>query len=190
MRKALAMFSTLLSHATLVSVGEWPERVLSAAGFSIGLLVIVILNQRFRRSNPQVSYACHVAAAMAVTFGVVTVITGVGHSIAVGSLALREREYGTLQVLRFTTGAMLVYSGAMNIGVYRAIRTGRRWAVAVGAATGLLFWLYLLFLFPLPGTGTARRLLGPWSAYLLWLGAAALTSRRGDAAQFSLDMHG
>ncbi len=59
---------------------------------------------------------------------------------------LSEREYGPLQVLRFTTGAMLVYSGAMNIAVYRAIRAGQRWAVGVGAATSLLFWLYLFFL--------------------------------------------
>jgi hypothetical protein len=34
--------------------------------------------------------------------------------------------------LRFTTGAMLLYSGAMNIALYRAIRAGRRWAIGVG----------------------------------------------------------
>lgn len=151
---------------------------LSAAIPAIGLLVIVFLYRRFRRAFPDVPYACHVAAAIAVTFGVTNVITGVAHSVAVASLALNEPEYGPLQILRFTTGAMLLYSGAMNIAVYRAIRAGRRWAVAVGAATGLLFWLYLLFLLPLPGTGTVRRMLGPWSAYLLWLGAAALANKR------------
>jgi len=183
MRKALiTVLSILLSLATLVSVGEWWERALTAAVSSIGLLVIVHLYRRFRRSAAEVPYACHVAAAIAVIFGIGNVITGMGHSVAVTSLALREPEYGPLQILRFTTGAMLLYSGAMNIGVYRAIRAGRRWAVAVGAASGLLFWLYLLFLLPLPGTGTARRLLGPWSVYLLWLGAAALASKPRDGA--------
>lgn len=179
MRKALiTVLSILLAFATLVSVGEWWERALSAAIPAIGLLVIVLLYRHFRRAVPDVPWACHVAAAIAVVLGIANVITGVGHSVAVASLALSEREYGPLQILRFTTGAMLLYSGAMNTAVYRAIRAGRRWAVAVGAATASLFVLYLLFLVPLPGTGTARRLVGPWSAYLLWLGAAALANRR------------
>ena len=126
-------------------------------------------------------YACQAAAAIGLSLGVVTVISGVGHSVAVASVALREREYGPLTILRFTTGAMLLYSGTMSMGVYRAIRAGRRWAVGVGAATCLLFWLYLLLLLPLPGTGgTVRPMLGLWSVYLLWLGAAALASGRGD----------
>lgn len=189
MRKALlVVLSILLSFATLVSVGEWWERALSAAIPAIGLLVIVLLYRRFRRAVPDVPWACHVAAAIAVVLGTGNVITGMGHSVAVASLALREPEYGPLQVLRFTTGAMLVYSGAVNVGVYRAIKAGQRWAVAVGAAMGLLFWLYLLFLLPLPGTGTVRQLLGPWSVYLLWLGAAGLASTRShDTAGLSSD---
>jgi hypothetical protein len=75
--------------------------------------------------------------------------------------------------------AMLLYSGTMNLAVSRAISAGRRWAVAVGGATNLLFWPYLLFLLPLAGANTPRRMLGPWSVYLLWLGAAALATRRG-----------
>jgi hypothetical protein len=68
----------------------------------------------------------------------------------------------------------------MNTAMYRAMSAGRQWAVAVGASTNLLFWLYLLFLLPLAGANTPRRMLGPWSVYLLWLGAAALANgRRG-----------
>jgi cytochrome b subunit of formate dehydrogenase len=105
MRNALiVVLSVLLSLATLVTGGLWWERALSAASFSIGLFIIVILIRRFRRSSPQVPHACHVAAAIAVVFGVSNVITGVGHSVGVVSLALREREYGPLQILRFTTG--------------------------------------------------------------------------------------
>jgi hypothetical protein len=119
---------------------------------------------------------------MAVTVGVLAVIGGVGHSVAVVSLALRDTdEYGPLVILRFTTGAMLLYFGAMNIAVYGAIKVGRRWAIGVGVATGLFFWVYLVFTLPLPGTGGSVPLaLGLWTVYLLWLGAAAFASRPGS----------
>ncbi|MFQ5740041.1 MAG: hypothetical protein ACE5JX_13625 [Acidobacteriota bacterium] len=147
---------------------------------SIWLLVVVLLYRRFRRAAADVPWVCHAAAAVALSLGVGTVIAGVGHSVAVASLGLSEREYGPLQILRFTTGAMLVYAGAMNAALYRAIKVGRRPAIAAGAATALLFALYLLFLLPLPGTGgTVPPMLGLWSFYLLWLGAAAVTSMRG-----------
>ena len=168
----------MLSLATLATVGEWWERAISASACGIAVVIIVILNRRFKRRSPEAPYPCRITAAIAVTVGAVNVITGIGHSLAVASLAANEPEYGPLQILRFTTGAMLVYSGAMNVGVYRAIEAGQRWSIAVGGATASLFVLYLLFLAPLPGTGTARRLVGPWSAYLLWLGAATLASRR------------
>ena len=177
MRNALVTASVLVSLSTLVGPGEWWERTLSGVVSSIGVLVLVFLYRRFTRVAPDVPWVCHVAAAVAVTFGVTNVITGGAHSAAVVSLALKEPAYGPLQILRFTTGAMLLYSGAMNVSLYRAIRAGRQWAVVVTAATALLFWLYLLFLLPLPGTGTVWRLLGPWSVYLLWLGAAALVNR-------------
>jgi hypothetical protein len=183
MPKALiTALSIMLSLATLATVGEWWERAISASACAIAVVVILILNRRFKRRNPEALYPYRVAAAIAVTVGAVNVITGIGHSLAVASLAAKEPEYGPLQILRFTTGAMLVYSGAMNLGVYRAIGAGQRWSMAVAGATASLFVLYLLFLVPLPGTDTPRRLVGPWSAYLLWLGTAALASRR--AAHF------
>lgn len=186
MRKALiTVLSIMLFLASIAKIGE---RTLTAAIFSIVLVFVVFLYRRFRRSAAEAPWACHAAAAIAVTLGVGTAVSGVVHSVAVASLALSEREYGPLQILRFTTGAMLVYSGAMNMAVCRAIKAGRGWAIAVGAATSLLFCLYLLFLFPLPGTGgTVRPMLGLWSVYLLWLGVAALASRRGDVARLSFD---
>ncbi len=161
-----------------------PELVLTVAAISTWLLVAVLLYRRFRRSAAGGPYACQAAAAIGVSLGVLTVIGGVGHSIAVASLALSgRREYGPALILLFTTGAMLLYAGVMNMAVYRAIRAGRRWAVGVGAATVLLFSLYLLFLLPLPSTGeTVPPMLALWSVYLLWLGAAALASRRADRA--------
>lgn len=190
MRKAfITVLSILILGASIAKLGE---RTLIAAVFSIWLVAVALLYRRLRRSTPDIPYAYHAAAAIALILGITALLAGVGHSVAVGSLALRDREeYKPLVILRFTTGAMLLYSGAMNVALYRAIKAGRRWAFAVGAATGLLFWVYLLFfvLLPLPGTGgTVRPMLGLWSVYLLWLSVAVLASRRQDRARL-LDTH-
>lgn len=158
---------------------------------SILLLVVVLLSRRFRRAAPDSPGACHVAAAIALVVGAVTATAGLVHSIAVTSIALREPEYGPLQILRFTTGAMLIYSGAMNAALYRAIRRGRRSAIGIGVATCLLFVLYLLFLLPLPGgEGTVPPMLGMWSLYLLSLGTAAVAVMRAvGRGHQALDPH-
>lgn len=177
----ITVLSVLFALAVFAGGGAWWVRALSGAVFSMALLPIVFLSRRFTRAFPSEPWACHVAAAIAVTFGVSNVITGVAHSVAVASLALREPEYGPLQILRFTTGAMLLYSGAMSLALYRGIRVGRRPAIGVGIAAGLLFWVYLAFTFPLPGTGgTVPRELVLLTLYLVWLGAAALASWRGE----------
>lgn len=150
---------------------------------SVWLLVVVVLYRRFRRAAAGMSRAYHVSAALAVTLGVITATAGVGHSVAVASLALREPEYGPLQILRFTTGAMLVYAGAMNALLYRAIKAGRGAAIGVGAATALLFVVYLLLLLPIGGRETVPPMLGLWSVYLLCLGAAAITAMRGAGVE-------
>jgi hypothetical protein len=182
MSKTLATVLCVLPVLVLLAGGgEWWVRALSAGVFSLALLPIVWLTRRFTREFPSGAWACHVAAAIAVTFGVSNVITGSAHSFAVASLALREPEYGPLQILRFTTGAMLLYSGGTSIALYRGIRAGRRSAIRAGVAAALLFWFYLVFTLPLPGTGgTVPRELVLLTLYLLWLGAAAFASRRAD----------
>jgi hypothetical protein len=182
MRKALiSALSVLPVLALFAGGGEWWVRALSVAAFSVALLPIVVLSRRFTRAFPDESWACHVAAAIAVTFGVSNVISGVAHSVSVASLALHEPGYGPLQILRFTTGAMLLYSGAMSLALYRGIRAGRRPTIGVGLAAGFLFWLYLVFTLPLPRTGgTVPRELLVLTLYLFWLGAAALASQRAD----------
>lgn len=182
MRKVLiTMLSVLPVLALFAGGGVWWVRALSAGVFSVALLPVVFLSRRFTHRFPHEPWACHVAAAIAITFGVSNVISGVAHSFAVASLALHEPGYGPLQILRFTTGAMLLYSGAMSIALYRGIRAGRRPAIGVGIAAGLLFWVYLAFTFPLPGTGgTVPRALVLLTLYLGWLGAAALASWRGE----------
>jgi len=176
-----SVLSALFVLALFAGGGVWWVRALSVASFSLALLPIVLLTRRFTRGFPNEPWACHVAAAIAVTFGASNVITGVAHSIAVASLAMREPEYGPLQILRFTTGAMLLYSGTMSLALYRGIRAGRRSTIGVSAAAGFLFWLYLVFTFPLPGTGgNVPRELVLLTLYLFWLGAAAFASQRAD----------
>jgi hypothetical protein len=183
MRKVLiTVLSVLPVLAIFAGGGVWWVRALSVAVFSVALLPIVFLSRRFTRSFPSEPWACHVAAAIAVAFGVSNVITGIAHSVAVASLALREPEYGPLQILRFTTGAMLLYSGAMSLALYRGIRAGRRSTIGVSVAAGLLFWLYLVFTLPLPGTGgNVPRELVLLTLYLFWLSAAAFASQRQDS---------
>jgi hypothetical protein len=153
-------------------------RVLTYASVSALLLLVVLVYRRFKPSSLDVPYACHAASVLALSLGIPTILSGLVHSAAVASLALNGAEpYGPLTILRFTTGAMLFYSGAMSIALYRAIRVGRAWAIGISMATCLFFCLYLLFLFPLPGTGgTVPPMLGLWSVYLPVLVAAALST--------------
>ena len=184
MRKVMMILLSAFVMILGIAMMEVGERTLTAGVFSILLLVVVFLYRRFRRSADEVPWVVQVAAAIGVTLGVLTMISGVVHSAAVTAVAFSEREWAPLTILRFTTGAMLMYSGAMSIAMYRAIRAGRRWAVGVAAATSLLFWLYLMLLLPLPGTGgTVPPMLGLWSAYLFWLGAAVLAIVPRHAAE-------
>ena len=156
-------------------------KILGPISLSIFSLIIVLLYRRLRRFAPEVPPACHVAAAIALMVGASALIGGVGHSVDVALLTLREPQYGPLQILRLTTGALLSFSGAMTLAMYPGIRVGRRWPMGVGAATGLLFWLYMLFTIPLPGAGgTATAMVGLWGVYLLSLGAAAAWLAMGE----------
>lgn len=184
MRKPLMILVSVAVLIASIAKMDAGDRTLTAGTFAILILVIVVLYRQFRRSAAQVPWVFQAAAAIAASLGILTMISGVGHSTAVTAVALSEREWAPLTVLRFTTGLMLIYSGAMSVAVHRAIRAGRPWGVGVGAATCLFFWSYLMFLLPLPGTGgTVPPMLGLWSAYLFWLGAAVLAAMRRDAIQ-------
>jgi hypothetical protein len=155
-------------------------RILTAVSFLIFVLFIVLFYRRLRRIAPDVPAACHVTAAIALLVGADALIGGVGHSFAVASLTVREPEYGPLQILRLTTGVILLFCGAMTLAMYPGIKAGRRSAVGLGAATALLLWLHLLFTLPLQGTGgTVPPRLGLWGVYLLSLGAAATSLAMG-----------
>ena len=122
MRKALMILLSAIVLIASIAKMEIGERTLTAGVFSILLLVVVVLYRRFRRSAVEVPWVFQAAAAIGVTLGVLTMISGVVHSAAVTAVAFSEREWAPLTILRFTTGAMLMYSGAMNMAVHRAIR--------------------------------------------------------------------
>ena len=65
MRKAL--ITALGIMFLLASVAKLAERTLTAAIFSMWLLVVVLLYRRFRRSTAEVPYAYAAAAAIALT---------------------------------------------------------------------------------------------------------------------------
>jgi hypothetical protein len=152
--------------------------------FAIPVLTLLFganvwLWRRFRRTDAHTSPVYHMAAAIAVSLGALTLMAGIGHSVAVIGLALSEPEYGTLQVLRLTTGALLVYSGAMGVALFRAIKSGQHLAIAVAAASASLFVVYLLVIRPIGGADTVPPMLALWSIYLVALTLSGAVAMRG-----------
>jgi hypothetical protein len=145
-------------------------------------VMAVLLTRHFHRSAPEIPWACHLAAATALFLGASTLIGGLGHSMAVASLASRAPEYGPLQVMWFTTGALLVYTGATNAVLYRAIKAGGRAAIAFAGGSTVLFVAYMLFLNPIRGSSSSPPVaIAAWSVHLLVLAAAGLSTLRREA---------
>lgn len=160
------------------------ELLIAGTVLSVGSGAFWFLYRRFKRAAPKVPSICHVAAAFARIGGGITLIAGVGHSVAVASLAYSLNEYGALQVLWFTTGVMLVYTGALNVVMAGGITAGRGSAIWVATAASVLFVVYLLFLNPLPsGGGTVPPMLAAWSLYVLSLIVAGVAASRSQRAR-------
>jgi hypothetical protein len=177
MKKLLLVVASAMVASAGIVLMEMGERLIAAGAVALLSAISLLMYRRFRRVTNEVSWIIHASAAIAVTLGTITLLSGLVHEAAVTAVALREGVWIPLTILRLTTGAMLVFAGAMSIAVHRPMREGRRWAIGVGMATSALFWFYLMLLFPLPGTrGTVPPMLGLWSAYLVWLGAAVVAS--------------
>ena len=144
--------------------------VLLLTALTASLLGVILFYRRFRRSAIDASPGFSAAAAIGLMLGTFTLVGGMGHTAAIVSLALRGRsEYGPSLILLFTTGAMLLYCGGMHVAIYRGIRKGQTWSVAVSGATVLLFCLYLALLVPLGPDAGPRVSLVMWTLYLIWL---------------------
>jgi len=183
MQKKLLLLLTAVPLIGGIAAMEVGERTIAATAYAILVVAVGFLYRRFRRSAAEVPWIFQATAAIALPVGLITMISGMLHSSAVTAVAFREDQWVPLTILRFTTGMLLMYSGIVSVALYRALRAGKHWAAAVSASTTLLFWSYLMFLFPLPGTGgTVPPMLGLWSAFLLWNGATALTILSRTAA--------
>jgi hypothetical protein len=180
MRKGLLVVASAMLAIAGIALMEMGERPIAAGAFALMAAIVLLLYRRLRRASSEVPWILHVAAAVGVTVGTITLLSGLVHVAAVTAVAVREGVWIPLTILRLTTGALLVFAGTMSIAMYRPMREGRRWATGVGAATSLLFCFYLILLFFLPGTrGTVPPMLGLWSAYLVWLAAAVVASVPG-----------
>jgi len=183
MQKKLLLLLTAVPLIGGIAAMEVGERTIAATAYAILVVAVGFLYRRFRRSAAEVPWIFQATAAIALPVGLITMISGMLHSSAVTAVAFREDQWVPLTILRFTTGMLLMYSGIVSVALYRALRAGKHWAAAVSASTTLLFWSYLMFLFPLPGTGgTVPPMLGLWSAFLLWNGATVLTILSRTAA--------
>ena len=184
----LAITGLLVSTMSVLAITfNVDVRILTGASFLIFLWIIVLLYRRSRRSNPGAPSACHVAAAIALLVGASTLVGGVGHSVSVASLALREPQYGLLQILRLTTGVILLFSSAMTLAMCPGIKAGRGWAIGMSCAAGVLVWLHLLVVLPLPGTGgTVPPMLVLWTVNLLSLGTAAASLVVGKSKEMEV----
>ncbi len=187
MQKKLLILFTAVPLIAGIAAMEIGERAIAATAYVSLFAAVGFLYRRFRRTAGDVPWIFQATAAIALPLGLITMISGMLHSSAITAVAFREDQWVALTILRFTTGALLMYSGIVSVALYRAIRGGKHWAVAVSASTTLLFWSYLMFLFPLPGTGgTVPPMLGLWSALLIWNAAAVLTILRRSSARVQL----
>ena len=122
-----------------------------------------------------------VSAWVALVFGALMLVGGIGHMLGVISTALREnRPYDPKMVLLLTTGGVLIYVGGVNAVISRWIRQGVGWALVTSAVVSAALIGYLLLVRPLPNSGSMLRVsILSHGLYLALLGIAWF--RRGSA---------
>ena len=95
-------------------------------------------------------WPCKLAAWSAGAVGLLMVIGGTGHLVAVISLALaQDKPYDFRLVSLIATGGILIYPGLLSLGLSRWLGRGRDWAFAMctfGTMALLIYLVLLLFL--------------------------------------------
>jgi hypothetical protein len=87
--------------------------------------------------------------ALAVSLGLLIAIPGVLHTLAVVNGAVTARKpYDVRFAWLVTTGALLMYTGVINVWLARAIKRGDRSAMTASAAATIALLLFLLALHP------------------------------------------
>src|SRR5687767_15858692 len=100
MRQATMILSSAMFLIAGIAMMEIGERTLTGGVFAILLLVVAFLYRRFRRAADGVPWIFQTAAAIGVTLGVLTAISGVVHSAAITAVAFSEGEWAPLKIGR------------------------------------------------------------------------------------------
>ena len=149
--------------------------VLAIASYSGCGAVVYALTRFFRRRGSSSMPA--LLAATAFSLGLLVLVPGVLHTLAVIDLKIRHRNpYDLRFVFLVTTGLILIHVGAAQLFLSRSILRGSRWATGASAATTLLLLVFVALLSPL--NSDASSLLVVFGGYLALLMWHLVTSRR------------
>jgi hypothetical protein len=139
---------------------------LTVLGFAA--LLLLGLQWRFRSLGDRPLHA--VLAAAGITLGLLLVLPGVLHTLAVTSVKMNAgKPYDLRFVWLLTTGLILLHAGLVPIGLSGWLRRGERWAIASSASAAVFLLAFLVILNPVaPQFGALIWLVGAWLVALLW----------------------
>ena len=131
-------------------------------------VVLFLLQWQFRRAGTRPRFA--LLAASGCTLGLLLILPGVLHTLAVTSVKLNAgKPYDLRFVWLLTTGLILVSTGLAPIALHAWIRRGEPWALAVTASAAAFLLAFMIILEPVaPQFGALLWLDGAWLVGLLW----------------------
>jgi hypothetical protein len=148
--------------------------VLTVASYSACVALTYVLTWRFRRRGASTLPALLAAAAL--TFGLLVLVSGVLHTLAVINLKITNRApYDLRFVFLLTTGLILIHVGLAQIVLSRWIVRGTRWPAGVSAAATLQLLAFIAVLSPV--NSAASSLLIAFGAYVALSAVQLITSR-------------
>ena len=130
--------------------------------------VLFLLQWQFHRSGARRRYA--MLAASGLTLGLLLVVPGLLHTLAVTSVKLNaDKPYDLRFAWLLTTGLILVCTGLAPIALTAWIRRGEPWALAIAASAATFLLAFMVILNPVaPQFGALLWLDGAWLLGLLW----------------------
>ena len=122
---------------------------------------------RFRRSTADRLAA--LIGALAVSLGLLVAIPGMLHTAAViGSAVAAERQYDVRFAWLITTGALLMYTGVINVWLATAMKRGDRSAMCISASATVALLLFLASLHPASDQTVLLLAHGAYLVLILW----------------------
>ena len=122
------------------------------------------------------------AAAVALTFGLLLTVAGALHSISVAPIPLlNDDPYDTRRAWLLTIGLIVVYSGVVNTMLYRRVRRRERWALGMAATATTLLLAFLVIVHPAANQIVLILMSGGYLTLLLWRLRAGARTVTDDA---------